>query len=627
MFRLSFFRPLSAQKRELLAAKEFAPVPLHRAVERQLKLADSAHQQPSLRATRPWHIFWYTLSENRELIREAVLWYALSAIAVLGAVFFARDSIQPSSSIWTGIGLATGYFVLKAIQAGIDYRNANLERQIHRGLQLALFRCVNVKLIRISPAGRAKFTKGQLKTLVGSDVGAIEDFLSAALYQFVPLFVSSLILVPVLALVSGMVGLIGLLVMFFVVPLASVGAWLVEMTQKRSQAEQDLFATAVGEWVKNIRLVRFLGWNDSVEHRLNEVLQRLVKWTGLRGGVIAGVYAVSHSWSVVPLLVIISLSSLQEVPLNLVEVFSSFWLLEPLYGRIQAIPVTLTRFGSAVAGAQRLLTLLEEPDLDTLMEGSSSNLPPFHEVPTGIILKNVSVAFGATTALDSCSLHLRLDHCTAIVGSVGGGKSTLLELLVGELPPTTGEIEIAFPSGCYPLWRPDMYHRWRSEIAYSPQQPFLSNTSLRDNLDISGHHSAEEVDLAIAASQLSDDLALFPRGLAEEIGESGINLSGGQKQRVSLARAFISQRSILVLDDPLSAVDPKTENLLMDAILERGRGVILVSHRLAELERCDRVLVLDGGKVVEDGEPKELAQNPSSRFAEFLRAVEERGDQ
>lgn len=113
MFKLSFFRPLSAQKRELLAATEFAPVPLHRAVERQLKLADSAHEQPSLRATRPWHIFWYTLSENRELIREAVLWYALSAIAVLGAVFFARDSIQPSSSIWTGIGLATGYFVLR----------------------------------------------------------------------------------------------------------------------------------------------------------------------------------------------------------------------------------------------------------------------------------------------------------------------------------------------------------------------------------------------------------------------------------------------------------------------------------------------------------------------------------
>jgi ABC-type multidrug transport system fused ATPase/permease subunit len=131
--------------------------------------------------------------------------------------------------------------------------------------------------------------------------------------------------------------------------------------------------------------------------------------------------------------------------------------------------------------------------------------------------------------------------------------------------------------------------------------------------------------MAIAASQLHDDLILFPRGLSEEIGESGINLSGGQKQRVSLARAFISQRSVMILDDPLSAVDPKTENLLMDAILAHGKGVILVSHRLAELERCDRVLVLEEGRIVEDGNPQTLAADPDSRFFAFLKAVEGHG--
>jgi ABC-type multidrug transport system fused ATPase/permease subunit len=326
-----------------------------------------------------------------------------------------------------------------------------------------------------------------------------------------------------------------------------------------------------------------------------------------------------------PLVTIIFISSLQEVPLNLVEVFSSFWLLEPIYGRIQGIPQSLTRFGAAVAGAHRLIGLLAEADIEESIRAAPSDAPVQRQKPNYITLRNLSVNFNGTKALDSISLELRLDQRTAIVGSVGGGKSTLLEVLVGELPPTSGEILIGFPSGPYPLWRADIYHQWLSAVAYSPQQPFLSNTSLRDNLDISGYHSPEEVELAIAASQLNDDLILFPHGLNEEIGESGINLSGGQKQRVSLARAFISHRSVMILDDPLSAVDPKTENLLMDAILANGKGVILVSHRLAELERCDRVLVLEEGLIVEDGNPRALAVDPESRFFSFLKAVEGHG--
>ena len=139
MFKVSLFNSLSSQKRNLLSATEFAPVPLHPAIERQLKLADTAHEQPLHRVTKPWHIFWYALSENRELIWEAVRWYALSALAVLGAVFFARDTVQLSTSIWTGVGLATGYFFLKVIQAVIDYRNANLERRFIEVCSLRFF--------------------------------------------------------------------------------------------------------------------------------------------------------------------------------------------------------------------------------------------------------------------------------------------------------------------------------------------------------------------------------------------------------------------------------------------------------------------------------------------------------
>jgi ABC-type multidrug transport system fused ATPase/permease subunit len=207
---------------------------------------------------------------------------------------------------------------------------------------------------------------------------------------------------------------------------------------------------------------------------------------------------------------------------------------------------------------------------------------------------------------------------------VGSGKTTLLEVLVGERPLSSGTIEIEWSDGSRTsLWREDAYAKFRAGIAYSPQQPFLSNNSMRANIDLSGTRSLEDVQLAVMAAQLTDDLKLLPRGLQEEVGESGINLSGGQKQRVSLARAFLSNRPLLILDDPLSAVDSRTERLLMEQILERSQGLILVSHRLAELERCDRVVVLEGGNVVEQGAPADLAEDLHSNFRRFLKAVEE----
>ena len=106
------------------------------------------------------------------------------------------------------------------------------------------------------------------------------------------------------------------------------------------------------------------------------------------------------------------------------------------------------------------------------------------------------------------------------------------------------------------------------------------------------------------------------------MGETGINLSGGQKQRVSLARAFASQRPIFILDDPLSAVDRQTERALMGEILKATQGLILVSHRLDELQLCDRVLVLKGGRVLEDGSPKTLMLRADSAFNAFLQAAD-----
>jgi ABC-type multidrug transport system fused ATPase/permease subunit len=149
---------------------------------------------------------------------------------------------------------------------------------------------------------------------------------------------------------------------------------------------------------------------------------------------------------------------------------------------------------------------------------------------------------------------------------------------------------------------------------------------MRDNIDLSEHASGVDLEDAVALAQLNDDLALFKRGLLEEVGESGINLSGGQKQRVSLARAFISKRPLWVLDDPLSAVDTATEQRLVHAMCTHSQGIILVSHRVSVLESCDRVLVLEDGRLIEDGDPRVLSHDSQSHVYRFLQALTTHGN-
>lgn len=626
-YRFKFFRVPSAQRRELFAADTFEPLPLHPAVQRQLELVGRPSETSPRHIRSPWGLFFYVIRQVPELVMEAVLWNAAAALVVLGAVFLAREVFQAQSSLAVGLALVGGYLALKLLQAGIEYRNSCRRLQVHRGIQASVYRLVNDKLIAISPAGRAKFSKGQLKTLVGSDVESIEDFLSAALQQWVPPLMSSIVILPALWAVSGWIGIAALASAVALLPLAIGGSMLIEQLQKRAQREQDVLATAVGEWVKNIRLVRFLGWDRAMEREIDRKMGRYGALTALRHVMVSIVWAFSLSWTMVPLLVTFLLASVQAAPLGLAEVFSSFWLLDHLMNQLQYIPHSLGMYGAAYAGADRVIELLEQPELaSSIVPASSTASIAAGACPTKIILRGATVSFGATSAVDGVSTAFSLSQRTAIVGAVGSGKSTLLEALIGELPLSGGIIEVEFSDGsCVPLWSSDAYARLRSLIAYSPQQPFLSNSLMRDNIDLSGEASFEDIQAAIALAQLGPDVALLPRGLEEEVGESGINLSGGQKQRVSLARAFISLRPILVLDDPLSSVDSDTERKLMGAILSRAQGLILVSHRLAELERCDRVLVLDAGRVVEDGDPKALAQQPASHFRRFLDALEEHG--
>lgn len=206
--------------------------------------------------------------------------------------------------------------------------------------------------------------------------------------------------------------------------------------------------------------------------------------------------------------------------------------------------------------------------------------------------------------LRDVSLTIARGSRVAIVGGVGSGKSTLVNLIarVYEAPPGTifigGEDITAVPTA-----------RVRASIGYAPQEAFLFSRTLAENIRF-GAPEASDDDLAraVALARLDGEIARFPEGLQAMVGERGYTLSGGQRQRATLARAALRRPRLLILDDSLSAVDADTEQAILRGLdeLMEGRTTLVITHRPAVLQQVDRIVVLEAGRVVEDGSHDEL---------------------
>ena len=189
---------------------------------------------------------------------------------------------------------------------------------------------------------------------------------------------------------------------------------------------------------------------------------------------------------------------------------------------------------------------------------------------------------------------------TALVGPSGAGKSTLAALLLGFNHPTQGQIQIS----------EHLSSEGQNRIAWVPQNPYLFAGSLADNIRLGRPDAAlDEVIAAARLAHIDEFIRQLPEGYNTMIGERGVQLSGGQAQRIALARAFLVDAPLLILDEPTANLDPATEELLNDSInrLTEHRTVLVIAHRLSTAARADQIVVLDQGQVVQTGKPADLA--------------------
>ncbi|WHY96078.1 ABC transporter ATP-binding protein [Peribacillus simplex] len=318
----------------------------------------------------------------------------------------------------------------------------------------------------------------------------------------------------------------------------------------------------------------------------------------------------------IAIFVFFSIKMFMAQPAQLMLIMVIFSRLWPRFTSIQS---NLEQIGSTLPSFKALLDLQNEcRDARELHESDYKNIKSI-ELEQGLDCRNVYFSYGqneSTYALKNINIHIPSNRMTAIVGRSGAGKSTLIDILMGLNHPNRGEVRI----DDIPL-NNDRLLSLRRSISYIPQDPFLFNATIRENLliidpDASDESIWESLEFAAAA----DFVSKLPQGLDTLIGDRGVRLSGGERQRLVLARAILRKPSILVLDEATSALDTENEAKIQAAI-ERLKGtmtIIVIAHRLSTIRNADQVLVMDQGEIIQVGEYNQLASEKRGMFSNLL---------
>ena len=268
---------------------------------------------------------------------------------------------------------------------------------------------------------------------------------------------------------------------------------------------------------------------------------------------------------------------------------------------VQALMGLYASLATAKVSLGRVQELLDA-NVDVIDTPESAGL---NRVDGRVTIEHVTVSFGrGAPLLDDVSIEVAPGEVLAVVGPSGSGKSTLTELLLRLIDPDQGRVLLDGRD-----LREVPLREIRRHIALVDQEPFLFHASLLENLRYASPEATDE-DLAAAvrAAGLEAFIADLPEGYATQVGEGGRALSAGERQRIAIARAFLAAPAVLVLDEPTASLDPSMTKQVMTGYeaLMRGRTTIVVSHRLELARQADRVVVLDGANVVEQGAPSEL---------------------
>lgn len=453
--------------------------------------------------------------------------------------------------------------------------------------------------LKLSSRAKQKYQVGDIVNFMSSDNDALGD----AAIVTIDLSNAILLLIGCSALLFYYIGwsAIGaVVVMAILIPLTQKLAKKFVHMEEEMMAQRDNRMTLMTQILNSIRVVKYFSWEKSVQDEVTAVRDKEIgaRFKLAKSEILWGLLYSSISTVVLFVALTIHYYRGQTIDLALVlTCISIFSLMEDHFGGLSRF---ISRLMNVFVSGRRITEFLKSETVDSLAPISiSPELASEH-----VAVQNMYFGYDLKTKLfNNLSFTMKQGESLAIIGAVGSGKSTLLQLFLKELAPSAGSIHLS-----------EKYRK-----AYIPQEAYIVNSTLKENLFFGENKNQSLLDHAIQLSCLRADINLLPRGTDTEIGEKGVNLSGGQKQRVSLARAVIANPDIILLDDPLSAVDPHTEKLLCDQLIFgewKNKTRIMATHRISHLERFDQILFLVDGHY-QIGSYSELIEN-SVEFKKYL---------
>ncbi|HGS5596644.1 TPA: ABC transporter ATP-binding protein [Vibrio parahaemolyticus] len=461
------------------------------------------------------------------------------------------------------------------------------------------------KLGRISIRQYETKGSGGINAHLITDIETIDQFVGSTLAKFVISFLTVIGTAIVLLWLDWRLGLFILLVNPIVIYFSRKLGSMVKHLKRKENHSFEIFQNRLVETLDGIYQLR-------AANKEREFLQQL-KESANQVRVDADKYAWQSEAAgrVSFLLFLIGFELFRAVAMLMVmfsdltigQIFAVFGYLWFMLSPVQELLGIQFSWYSAKAALKRINDLLELEEEDRPV----SKVNPFNETrEVDVKIEHVDFSYNnENKVLDDLSLHIPAGKKVALVGASGGGKSTLIQLLIGVYRQNAGSIRFNDE-----LTEDIGFEVIRDKIAVVLQQPILFNDTLRHNLTFGGHFDEMSLWRALEVAQLQDVISQLNHGLDTQIGRNGIRLSGGQRQRLAIARMVLSNPQFVILDEATSALDTATEAALHKALTEflRGRTTLIVAHRLSAVKQADLIYVLEDGTVTQTGTHGELVE-------------------
>ncbi|XP_061089115.1 ATP-binding cassette sub-family C member 3 isoform X2 [Conger conger] len=515
-------------------------------------------------------------------------------------ISFTKQKDAPS---WWGFSLAFLMFACALLQTLILHQHFQYCFVTGMRLRTAIVGAIYRKSLVITNAAKRTSTVGEIVNLMSVDAQRFMD-----LTTFLNMLWSAPLQI-ILALYFlwqnlGPSVLAGVAVMILLIPLNAAIAVKTRAFQVEQMQYKDARIKLMNEILNGIKVLKLYAWENSFKDKVLQIRQN--ELNVLRKMAYLGALS-TMAWTSAPFIVALTTFAVyvtvdENNILDAEKAFVSLSLFNILRFPLNMLPQVISSIVQASVSLKRIQEFLSHDELNP-DSVDRKNIASDHAVT--VLNGKFTWAKSEPAALHNISLMVPQGSLLAVVGNVGCGKSSLVAALLGEMEKLEGDISI------------------RGSVAYVPQQAWIQNATLRDNILFGNPYNEQKYRGVLDACALTPDLEMLPGGDQTEIGEKGINLSGGQRQRVSLARALYSEADVYLLDDPLSAVDAHVAKHIFDNVIGpagalRGKTRILVTHGISFLPQVDNILVMADGRVSEMGSYTDLL-NENGAFAEFLR--------